>query len=142
LNNTVEELRNEEKSLSVSAKEERNERIQRLEADIIYKQTQYQKIVKLSLDTSYQFNRYQDEEIIEEPDPTKKDPHEDITHPAFWTARKLEDKDVIRRQLCLDMITFSSPKPLLHDDMTEAKLVCFGVSILPWNHLQLMDDSQ
>jgi hypothetical protein len=66
--------------------------------------------VKLSEDTTYQFNRYATEGVDEEPN--KDDPREDSTNPLFWMAREFVDDDVVRRQLCIDMITITSPRPL------------------------------
>jgi hypothetical protein len=69
-------------------------------------QIKFDNLVKLSEDTTYQFNRYASEKINEEP--SKDDPHEDPANPLFWMPRELNDNHVVRRQLCIDMINIRS----------------------------------
>jgi hypothetical protein len=62
-------------------------------------------------DDDYQFNRYSNENINERS--SRDDPRLDSSHSEFWTASLAEDDDVVRRQLCIDMITIISPAHLM-----------------------------
>jgi hypothetical protein len=97
-------------------------KIEKLQNERNIGQDKYERTAKLSLDTSYLFNRYQPENVNEEPN--RSDPRDDSTSPQFWLAPTLTDKDTVRSRLCIDNITISS-YPTLKSKIKPSLLVMF-----------------
>jgi hypothetical protein len=98
--------------------------IDQLETTLDDEETKLDGIEKLSTDITYAWNRYGDENIDEESFINKNDD----TSQSFGSTLD-DDKYVVRRQLCIDIITFTSTKPLNLSIEQPAPMVYLQLSV-------------